>query len=128
MGKKLQEIFADEEVDIVEYILERLLDGEKLSSCEYKVKTMDGREIDIDSNAVVISFNGKPAVMVVGKDITEKKKVYKQLNDNELRYKSIIEFKANSVYSLDINGYYTSSNNIRETMSGYSKEEILKMT
>ncbi|MET1013643.1 MAG: PAS domain S-box protein, partial [Paenisporosarcina sp.] len=127
LGKKLQEMLVSEEVDTFLNRLERLLDGEKLSSLEYKIKTLDGRVIDLETNAVAISFNGKPAVMVVGKDITEKKMVYNELNDNKQRYQSLIEFNANSVYSLDINGYYTSSNNIRETMFGYSKEEILKM-
>ncbi|MFX3673188.1 MAG: PAS domain S-box protein [Paenisporosarcina sp.] len=127
LGKTLQEMLVFEEVDTFLNRLERLLDGEKLSSFEYKIKTLDGRVIDLETNAVAISFNGKPAVMVVGKDVTEKKKVYNELNEKEQRYKSLIEFNANSVYSLDINGYYTSSNNIRESMSGYSKEEFLKM-
>jgi diguanylate cyclase (GGDEF)-like protein/PAS domain S-box-containing protein len=127
LSKKIQEIFVPEEIDTLQDRLERLLDGEKLSSCEYKVKTLDGRVIDMESNAVVISFNGQPAVMVVGKDITEKKKLYNQLKDNKQRYKSLIEFNANSICSLDLNGYFTSGNTISEQMSGYNKEEILKM-
>ena len=92
LGKKIQEILMVEEVDLFEDRLERHLDGQKLSSFESKVKTLDGRVIDIESNAVLVSFNGKPAVMVVGKDVSEKKKVYNQINENEQRYKSLIEF------------------------------------
>jgi PAS domain S-box-containing protein len=127
LGKKLQEMLVFEEVDTFINRLKRLLDGEKLSSFEYKVKTLDGRVIDLDTNAVAISFNGKPAVMVVGNDITEKKTVYNELKDNKQRYKSLIEFNANSVFAFDLNGNYTSSNNTHEKMSGYSKEDILKM-
>ncbi|MCP3764831.1 PAS domain S-box protein [Domibacillus sp. A3M-37] len=127
LGKKVKEILMPEELDTLKDRMGRLLNGEKLSFYEYKVKTLDGRVIDVESNAVVISFDGKPAVMTVGKDITEKKKLYNQLEDNKQRYQSLIEFNANSVYSLDINGYFTSCNTISEKMIGYTKEEILKM-
>ncbi|MFJ8268654.1 PAS domain S-box protein [Peribacillus asahii] len=127
LGKRIQKIMVPEDIDRLQDRLKRLLRGETLPFCEYKLKRLDDRVIDVDCNSVRIPFNGKPAVMVVGKDITEKKKLYNQLNDNKQRYKSLIEFNANSVYSLDVHGYFTDCNHILEQMSGYSTEEILKM-
>jgi len=127
LGKRIQEIMVPEDIDRLQVRLKRLLRGETLPFYEYKLKRLDDRVIDVDCNSVRIPFNGKPAVMVVGKDITEKRKLYNQLKDNKQRYKSLIEFNANSVYSLDVNGYFTDCNHILEQMSGYSTEEILKM-
>nr|WP_169818492.1 PAS domain-containing protein [Domibacillus iocasae] len=56
LGKRIQEIFVIEEVDRLQDCLERLLNGESLPFCEYRIKMLNGRVIDVESNTVNITF------------------------------------------------------------------------
>jgi diguanylate cyclase (GGDEF)-like protein/PAS domain S-box-containing protein len=64
---------------------------------------------------------GNPeTLLVVGRDITEKL-------IGERVYTSIFNQHLDAVYSLDINGKFLDVNNVAEEISGYTKEELLKM-
>ncbi|WP_338450142.1 PAS domain S-box protein [Niallia oryzisoli] len=125
LGKPVQELIVTEDIDAFQERLDKVLNGEKLPSFEYKVKTLDGRIIDIEFNRVVIPYGGKPAVMTMGKDITEEKKLDDQIEENKQRYQSLFEYNENSVFSFDLNGYFTCCNLVCEKVSGYSKQELL---
>jgi diguanylate cyclase (GGDEF)-like protein/PAS domain S-box-containing protein len=57
---------------------------------------------------------------------TEKNHLLEQLELNNQRYKSLFEYNANSVYSFDLEGRFTSCNSICEKCTGYRKEELLE--
>ncbi len=104
---------------------EALVNG-KVSPSECKLITLDGKTIDVEASGTKILFNGKPAILAVGIDITEKKALLEQLDKNDQRYKSLFEHNANSVYSFDLDGNFTSCNSVCAEETGYRKEELLK--
>ncbi|PGV48388.1 EAL domain-containing protein [Bacillus sp. AFS037270] len=125
LGKSIFEFIHDE--DLVELInnLTRLSKHENVAIREYRFNTLNGRTIFVDSVGTNIMFNGQPALMTVGSDITEKKNLQGQIKMSEQRYKSLFDYHSDAVYSLDLEGRFTSANKACETLSGYSPQELL---
>ncbi|ULT56510.1 EAL domain-containing protein [Neobacillus drentensis] len=125
LGKSIFEFIHDE--DRVELInnLTRLSKHENVAIREYRFHTLDGRTIFVDSVGTNIMFNGQPALMTVGSDVTEKKSLQEQIKMSEQRYKSLFDYHSDAVYSLDLAGRFTSANGVCETLSGYSPQELL---
>ncbi|MCI3923705.1 PAS domain S-box protein [Paenibacillus sp. TRM 82003] len=67
--------------------------GIEIQTAERRVRRLDGVEIDVESVGCSITFEGRPAVMVCARDITERKEMERQrleaqrrLRDSEARY------------------------------------------
>ncbi|MFO7666223.1 MAG: PAS domain S-box protein, partial [Desulfobacterales bacterium] len=58
---------------------------------QFRVIPLDGNVRWVDSRAVVISYEGKPATVNFIIDITERKKAEKALQESEERYRSFVE-------------------------------------
>jgi len=61
------------------------------------------------------------------RDITESKKAESQLKIQEEKYRSIVEKATDIIYKVNAEGYFTFVNDVAEHITGYSKEELLKM-
>ena len=59
--------------------------------CEGVHRAKDGRRIDVDINTSAFTFDGKPAVLAVMRDITEHKRVEKELSDSQALYQSLVQ-------------------------------------
>ncbi|KEO81002.1 PAS domain S-box protein [Tumebacillus flagellatus] len=64
-------------------------------------------------------------IMVVSRDITERKRQERELEENEQRYKSLFEYNLNAVISLDLQGKIISINRAAEELSGFTMEEVI---
>lgn len=53
--------------------------------------TLDGRVIDVDSRANFVMFNGEPVVLVIARDITNRKLAEQALKHSEEEFQSAIE-------------------------------------
>ncbi|MHB8628438.1 MAG: sensor histidine kinase [Aggregatilineales bacterium] len=74
--------FAD---DFKQRLHQQLNDG-KLSNIQGTHITRDGRQVDIGVNATVITYKEQPAVLAVCRDITEQKRIERDLRDlNQLK-------------------------------------------
>ncbi|HZG72664.1 MAG TPA: EAL domain-containing protein [Chondromyces sp.] len=127
LGRDIEECMVFENDDFLNERLEMAINGEKLPFVECKLKTLDQQERDFELSEVGIIFDGEPAVMVVGRDVTEEKRHRTEIIETKQRYKSLFEYNANSVYSFDLNGFFTSCNRACQKLSGYSKDELLTM-
>lgn len=67
------------------------------------------------------------AISVV-EDITEQKKSEDLVRESEQRYRSLFENNPDAVYSFDIEGNFLSVNNPTCLITGYSREELLKIS
>jgi PAS domain S-box-containing protein len=128
IGKWFGDFLCPEYVDAFRQRFEQFKDNGHITS-EVEILSKDGRKL-------LIAFTGKIAYETNGEfrqthgimqDITEQRKVEKALIESEKKYSSYIESAPNAVYITDNKGRYLDVNDTMTLMTGYSREELLKM-
>src|SRR5690606_15044762 len=101
----------------------------KFFDVEARIVLPDGRDRLLKTQAeTVIGANGRTERMFgTIQDITDSRRAEEALRDSEARYRDLIENANDLIYTHDMNGYLTSLNRAGELVSGYSREELLKM-
>jgi two-component system, cell cycle sensor histidine kinase and response regulator CckA len=101
----------------------------KGSTTEFRLIAKDGRIVWVESRRVVITDDEGKAIGVRGvtMDITERKRAEQELRQSEERYRELVENAHDIIYSHDLEGNYLSVNKAAETITGYTREESLKM-
>jgi PAS domain S-box-containing protein len=72
--------------------------------------------------------DGEYRTSMTVRDVTEDKRALEELRESEQRYKSFFEHMVHAAYSLDLRGKITSINRSACEISGYSQEDLLKMS
>ncbi len=91
LGMKVTDIDAPEHgAGFSERLQEQMTTG-YLRGIEGMQRTKDGREIYIDVNTKLITYQGKPAILAVVRDVTERKLSEQKLRESEARYRAVVE-------------------------------------
>jgi diguanylate cyclase (GGDEF)-like protein/PAS domain S-box-containing protein len=126
-GKSIVDFIHQESLELFYSQLNRVLNGHEMEFLEYRLVKPDGSEILAEGASQLVTYKSKPAVLILGIDITEKKKLKSELFENQNRYKSLFEHNANGVFSINIDKKFTSCNIICEQLTGYSESELLNL-
>ncbi|MCY9666046.1 PAS domain S-box protein [Paenibacillus alginolyticus] len=105
----------------------RLIEEERVPSTpiEQKFLRVDRQVIDVEVRAVPCIYLGKPAVQLICRDITERKRARRMLEEREQSYKSLVENNPDAIFELDLNGRILNMNSATERITGYQQEELL---
>ncbi|HEV2912090.1 MAG TPA: PAS domain S-box protein [Pyrinomonadaceae bacterium] len=87
----------------------------------------DGSPVDVEISVNSVSFGGKQALCTVVRDITERKRAEEALRENEKRYRDLFENANDLIYTHDMAGNFTSLNKTGERITGYTRDEALRM-
>ncbi|WYQ43602.1 PAS domain S-box protein [Bacillus sp. FSL W7-1321] len=87
----------------------------------------DGTKKTFDTiKTPIYDENGKrKGLVVIGRDITERKKAEKQLAESELRYKALFDHNPELVYRIDLHGNIVDLNDKFMQVTGYKQEDAL---
>jgi PAS domain S-box-containing protein len=78
--------------EIVKLRMEHILEtGETAGMVDQKYVQQDGTIIDVEAQGTLISYRGEPAIMVMARNITERKRAEEALRKNEERFRGAIE-------------------------------------
>jgi PAS domain S-box-containing protein len=94
---------------------------------EQKGIRLDGTEIYVEVTGLPFSAEGKSGVLYVFRDVTEKKQARESIREREERYRELFENANDIIYTHDLQGNFTSLNRSGERITGYSREETMKM-
>ncbi|HEC94897.1 MAG TPA: PAS domain S-box protein [Thermoplasmatales archaeon] len=102
--------------------------GGEIKPYEIEVVTKDGKKIPFEVNAAKITYKGKPADMVVFRDITERKKMEEELRELKQRFEDVALSSADFIWEVDRNGRYTYASGGVKQILGYSPGELVGKT
>jgi diguanylate cyclase (GGDEF)-like protein/PAS domain S-box-containing protein len=129
LALNMTEIVAPEHLTIVRRNLAKKIAGDA-SQTVYEVDCLkkDGGRATLEVNSSVITKDGVAiAVQGIARDITERKAVEEKIRNNEESYRELFENANDLIYTHDLAGNFQSLNRAGEMITGYSRDEALRM-
>ncbi|MCZ8522310.1 PAS domain S-box protein [Paenibacillus mucilaginosus] len=105
--------------------------GDEPRLLTFRIRRQDGIYIWFETTVryVLGRDSGEPQeIITVSRDITDRKLAEQRIQVSEQRFKSLFDYNPSAIYSLDLEGRYTSINGSLENLSGYGQEELLGRT
>lgn len=103
---------------------ERQAKGEMII-VESEVLTKKKERVPVSINTSVMKIGGKPYLVGIFRDITERKKAEEALKKSEERFRALFEYAPDAYYLNDMNGTFIDGNRAAERVTGYRREEII---
>ncbi len=93
----------------------------------WKHQKKDGTLIDVEIATDSFLYEGRSCKIVSASDVTTRHRAEQELIKSEERYRDLVENAHDIIYSHDLQGNYTSLNEAGERITGYSREEALRL-
>ncbi|MCK9590664.1 MAG: PAS domain S-box protein [Methanoregula sp.] len=123
IGKNVLDIIHPEFRDTIRKNIEKDLGGDITPPMELHMLRVDGTSIIVEGRGVKTNIDGKPAVQVAIRDITERKRVEEALRESEEKYRTFVD-RANDVICVIQDGIVKICNPRLPEFWGGSVEEI----
>jgi len=94
---------------------------------KYALMTKDGGEVEVEASASLLrDGSGNPAGLVaVMRDITERKKIERELQESEERFRTLTETASDAILTVNTSGEFTTWNLAAEQIFGYTAAEAI---
>ncbi len=100
----LEFVHPDDRTMIGEYH-KRRLNGEPLNNrYAFRIVSKEGSVLWMEINASLITWNGRPGILVLLSDITERKRTEEELRESEEKYRTLIDITLDGILILDLTG------------------------
>lgn len=124
LGKGINDLVHPDYIHLVKERIRKVLQGADVPPVEEKYLRVDGRVIDVEASSYPFEFEGKPAVQVIAKDITEKKQAEASMKKTEMLFSQLFQNSPMAIVILDDKGTVVQINQGFYEMFGYSLEEL----
>ena len=125
IGTQFANYIHPEEIEKMVEIYEQRLGGKEVKPTrQTALLRRDGSKICVELNGGVITHEGRPADLVIIRDISERTLVEMALKKSEEKYRHLVENLNDVIFSLDMNGDFTFVSQAVESMVGYKPSEI----
>lgn len=108
--------------------LVHIIAGKNRQPLDYEIKCKDGSRRFIEGHAKLIKIANKAAgVQVIFRDITERRKIEREMRIASEKYKTIFENSAVAITVTDANERIVSWNHAAEVLLGMGKEDLFEL-
>ncbi len=92
VGRKTMDLVHPDSRGAVIDRFKTLMSGEgPLDRAEIKIRRIDGSEIYLENRVASIHWDGEPAFLVVGGDISDRKRADQQIRDREMMFRGLVD-------------------------------------
>jgi len=129
LGRSVIEFVHPDFKEFVENRMSEIIrEGKPLPLEDEKFIRFDGTEVNVEVKALPITFEKRPAIQLIVRDITARKQADEALRASEERYRSLFDRMLDGIYRSTHAGKFIDVNPAMVKMFGYSsKEEMLAM-
>lgn len=130
LGYQPEELLGKRNYDLLHPDDEQLVTSPELmkrQSVQLRVRHKDGRYIWLDFTIRIVEDGDSRNVLAVGRDMTERKVVERQLQEMLERYTSLKKYNHDAIISIDLLGNMINGNERVCQMTGYSISELTGM-
>jgi len=125
IGTPMMEYVHPDELQRLISRYERRMAGEQVESIyETALLHRDGSRVDIEINVGLITYGGRPAELIIVRDITERRKVLEALRQSEEHYSTLVRSLTDAVFKLK-GKVITWCNDRVEKIYGYKRDELI---
>ncbi len=130
IGKPMLSLLPSEYHQVALEEAQRITAGEYIQpTVERKVMRLDGTVIDIELQGTSITFDGEPAIHLVMRDITERKRLENALRESEEKFSKIFHAAPVWIAMTDMQtAAYLDLNEAGAEGIGFSREEVVGKT
>ena len=121
---RITDIRPESEVEKILVFLESGQERERM----WKHRLKDGSVIDVVVITHALNWDGRPARLVVARNVTRELAAQEQLLESEQRYRDLFENSNDLIQSVDAQGRYLFANRAWLETLGYDKSDLLTMT
>lgn len=89
----------------------------------------DGTTFPVDYTASPLMRDGEvDGAVLVFRDMTAPRRAREALKESEERYRSLMEYHVDAIFAFDLKGRFLEANPVLERMSGYSLDDLHRLT
>ncbi len=123
IGKNVLDLVSPEYRGLARERIQQAYAGAVTPLRETRFIRFDGKAIDVESTGVKVEFRGKPAIQIVVRDITERKRAQAV----KARYELISQYARDPLLLVGLDGKIVEGNKAAEDFYGYTREELLRL-
>ncbi len=126
IGRSIQKYSHDSETPYLQFIIQQTIENRKwVGDVEYR--SADGKSVIVSLvTSLITDEHGKPfAILKSARDITKRKSFELDLLESEHLFRNLIDTMADAILLTDLEGTVLEVNKGFETITGYSKSEVI---
>jgi len=129
LGKPIRELIHADYHEVVEDRIQTTLQGQSAPPLALKWNRLDGTVVDVEVAAIPFTWQGRPAVQVVARDISERLQAEDALRRSEERHRLLFERNPQPLWVYHLGTLrFLAVNQAAVDHYGYSRREFLAMT
>ena len=125
-GKAILDVVHPDYLETVKARIKQLqVGGSQTELIEEKLIRLDGQVIDVEVAGIPITYSGKPAIQLVVREITRRKRAEEAIRREKEFSERLINSSVDGILAFDRDCLYTVWNQAMERISGISREETI---
>lgn len=126
VGRPVMDLVHPDSRDLAEKRLRDLMEeGKETPQEEAKFLRLDGTVVDVEVFAISTAYRGRPAVLGIIKDITERKRAEEALRSSSETLQALVNSSPLAIVTFDPDGNIRMWNPAAERMFGWKAEEVI---
>jgi PAS domain S-box-containing protein len=125
LGRSLEELYLPDDLAIIARRIRMIEAGEIVPPQELRMVRSDLSLCPIETRAIGLRFDDQPGILVIVRDLTERKRSDEALRISEAKYSGIISIATDAVIAIDESWRISIFNAGAERIFGYARHEAI---